>query len=224
MIKCGVLIQPLINLMYERARESSLLHMDETVLQVLKESERSAQQQSRIWVMTNNEASARITLLHYSPTRKTSEADWMLGDFIGALMTDGYAVYDSVCKTKQLANLGCWAHTRRYFKEALDAQGKNKAGKANTALAFIQKLYRIEKLSENQTIDEKYQTRQAQAVPLLDQLRQWLDKNIQRPINSKKLKKAVTYLHNQWPKLIRYTENGAWPIDNNAAENAIRQW
>ena len=222
MIKCGVLIQPLINLMYERARESSLLHMDETVLQVLKESERSAQQQSRMWVMTNNEVSARITLFHYSPTRKTSEADWMLGDFSGALMTDGYAVYGSVCKTKQLANLGCWAHTRRYFKEALDAQGKNKAGKANTALAFIQKLYRIEKLSENQTIDEKYQARQAQAVPLLDQLRQWLDKNIQRPMNSEKLKKAVTYLHNQWPKLIRYTENGAWPIDNNAAENAIR--
>jgi transposase len=222
MIKCGVLIQPLINLMYERARESSLLHMDETVLQVLKESERSAQQQSRMWVMTNNEASARITLFHYSPTRKTSEADWMLGDFSGALMTDGYAVYDLVCKTKQLENLGCWAHTRRYFKEALDAQGKNKAGKANTALAFIQKLYRIEKLSENQTIDEKYQTRQAQVVPLLDQLRQWLDKNIQRSMNSEKLKKAVTYLYNQWPKLIRYTENGTWPIDNNAAENTIR--
>lgn len=208
--------------MYECARESSLLHMDETVLQVLKESERSAQQQSRMWVMTNNEVSTRITLFHYSPTRKTSEADWMLGDFSGALMTDGYAVYDSICKTKQLENLGCWAHARRYFKEARDAQGKEKAGKANTALAFIQKLYRIEKLSENQSIDEKYKTRQTQTVPLLDQLRQWLDKSIQRPINSEKLKKAVTYLHNQWPKLIRYTEKGAWPIDNNAAENAIR--
>ena len=105
----------------------------------------------------------RAGLFHYSPARKTSEADWMLGDFSGALMTDGYAVYYSVCKTKQLANLGCWAHTRRYFKEALDAQGKEKAGKATTALAFIQKLYRIEKLSKNQS-DEKYQARQAQTM------------------------------------------------------------
>jgi transposase len=169
MIKCGILIQPLINLMYERAREGSLLYMDETVLQVLKESERSAQQQSRMWVMTNNEASARITLFHYSTTRKTSEA-----------------------------------------------------GKANTALAFIQKLFRIKKLSENKSIDEKYQIREVQTVPLLDELRQWLDKTIHRPMNSEKLKNAVMYLHNQWPKLIRYTENGAWPIDNNAAENAIR--
>ena len=86
MMTCGALIQPLINLMYELAREGSLLHMDETVLQVLKESERSAQQQSRMWVMTNNDANMRITLFHYSPTRKTSEADWMLGDFSGVIL------------------------------------------------------------------------------------------------------------------------------------------
>jgi len=96
------------------------------------------------------------------------------------------------------------------------------SGKANVALAFIQKLYRIEKLIENKSKNEKYQIRQAQALPLLDQLRQWLDKSLERPLSSEKLKKAVTYLHNQWPKLIRYTENGAWPIDNNVAENAIR--
>jgi hypothetical protein len=156
--------------------------------------------------------------------RKTSETDWMLGDFSGALMTDGYAVYDSVCKSNQLENLGCWAHARRYFKEARDAQGKEKASKANTALAFIQKLFRIEKLSENQSIDEKYQTRQTQTVPLLEQLRQWLDKTLQRPINSDKLKKAVTYLHNQWPKLIRYMENSAWPINNNAAKTRFVRW
>jgi transposase len=59
-------------------------------------------------------------------------------------------------------------------------------------------------------------------VPLLERIRQWLNKTLQRPINSDKLKKAVIYLHNQWPKLIRYTEIGAWPIDNNTAENAIR--
>jgi transposase len=64
MIKCSVLIQLLINLMYERVREGSLLHIDETVLQVLKESDRTAQQRSRMWVMTNNDTNMRITLFH----------------------------------------------------------------------------------------------------------------------------------------------------------------
>lgn len=36
------------------------------------------------------------------------------------------------------------------------------------------------------------------------------------------LGKALHYLSAQWPKLIRYVENGAWPIDNNLCENAIR--
>ena len=38
MIKCGFLIQPLINLMYERAREGLLIHMFGTALQVFKEA------------------------------------------------------------------------------------------------------------------------------------------------------------------------------------------
>jgi transposase len=91
------------------------------------------------------------------------------------------------------------------FSRALMNKVK-KAGKTNTVLAFIQKLHRIEKLSKNQAIDEKHETRQAQTVPLLGRLRQWLDKTIERPLNSEKPKKAGTYLNDRWPKLVRYTE------------------
>lgn len=34
--------------------------------------------------------------------------------------------------------------------------------------------------------------------------------------------RALHYLHGQWPKFVRYVENGAWPISNNPCENAIR--
>jgi hypothetical protein len=34
------------------------------------------------------------------------------------------------------------------------------------------------------------------------------------------LGKALTYLHGQWPKLIRYVENGNWPISNNPCHAA----
>jgi len=36
------------------------------------------------------------------------------------------------------------------------------------------------------------------------------------------LGKALCYLQSQWPRLINYTLHGDYPIDNNAAENAIR--
>ena len=36
------------------------------------------------------------------------------------------------------------------------------------------------------------------------------------------LGKALHYLTAQWPKLVRYVDDGRYPIDNNACENAIR--
>jgi len=222
MIKCGQLVQPLINLAMESLRVNDCLFMDETVLQVLKEEGRSAAQQSRMWIMTNNTPHQRIVLFHYSPTRETSVAHTMLGDFSGTLMTDGYAVYDSIAKTNGLTHLGCWAHARRYFKEASDAQPKGSFGKPEKALAYIQKLFRLEATMKTATTIEKYQRRQQESIPILSALRQWLDKSLKHPVKSAKLTKALTYLNNQWPKLIRYTDNGAWPIDNNLAENSIR--
>ncbi|MFQ3220048.1 MAG: transposase [Paraglaciecola sp.] len=128
MIKSGQLVQPLINLGLDVLKAQDVLFMDKTVTQVLKEEERRASQQSRMWIMTNN-TEQRMDLLHYSPTRETSVAELMLGDFSGTLMTDGYAVYDAVAKTNGLTHLGCWAHARRYFKEASDAQPKGTSGK-----------------------------------------------------------------------------------------------
>ena len=221
MIKCAQLVQPLINLAYEQLRADDLLFMDETVLQVLKEEGRSASQQSRMWVMTNNSA-RRMVLFHYSPTRETCVADEMLDDFNGALMTDGYAVYDKVAKNNGLTHLACWAHARRYFKEASDAQPKGGSGKPEQALAYIQKLFRIETQMKTATIDDTYQRRQQDTLPILAAMKKWLDKSLKHPVKSAKLTKALTYLNNQWSKLIRYTENGAWPIDNNLAENSIR--
>jgi transposase len=153
MIKCGQLVQPLINLGLDVLRVQDVLFMDETVTQVLKEEGRSASQQSRMWIMTNN-TEQRMVLFHYSPTRETSVAALMLGDFSGTLMTDGYAVYDAVAKTNGLTHLSCWAHARRYFKEASDAQPKGTSGKPEQALSYIQKLFRIEANIKTATTDK----------------------------------------------------------------------
>ena len=218
MIKCGQLVQPLINLMYEKVRESELIYMDETVLQVLKEVDRTAKQQSRMWVMAND----NIVIFNYSATRSAEVALTMLDDFNGTLMTDGYGAYDKVARINGLNLLACWAHARRYFKEAKDVQPKGTTGKADKALSLIAKLFIVERKLKTATTEEKYKARQEESIPILNELRQWLDKSLLHSVKSSKLSKALTYLDNQWKKLSRYTENGAWPIDNNHAENTIR--
>lgn len=223
MIRCGELIQPLINLLLEKALEHDLLHMDETIVQVLREVGRRPEQESRMWVMATPTVSAQAVVLYrYEETRSASViSDWLETSKV-ALMTDGYVGYDAEAKVSSRILLGCWAHARRYFIDAQKVQPKGKTGKADQALALIRKLYLIEKKAKDLSIEARYTQRQEHSQPILEQLRQWLDKSLQNPIKKSQLAKALTYLHNQWPKLIRYTENGAWPIDNNRAENAIR--
>ncbi|MDE9491939.1 IS66 family transposase, partial [Xenorhabdus bovienii] len=59
-------------------------------------------------------------------------------------------------------------------------------------------------------------------LPIWDKLSAWLVKTQSQVIPKSKLGEAVTYLGNQWPKLIRYLEDGRLSIDNNRAERAIK--
>jgi transposase len=218
MIKCGELVQPLINLLQEKMQQQATLHMDETTVQVLKEPDKPPQSKSYMWVMRSMQA----VLFHYEPTRSGAVPKQLLADFNGALMVDGYEGYSDVCAANHLVRLGCWAHARRKFVEAQHVQPKGKTGKADEALALIQKLYRIEKENQHTTAEQRYLIRQQQAKPLLDKLKTWLDKSVPGVLPSSAIGKALLYVHNQWSRLIMYIENGDYPIDNNAAENAIR--
>jgi transposase len=147
----------------------------------------------------------------------------LLDGFSGFLQCDGYDGYAAVGKREDIVLLGCWAHARRKFDEAIKAQGKNaKAGRATKGLAFIQRLYRIEKLARELTPEARFTLRQEQAVPVLEEIRVWLDSSLPEVPPQSAVGKAINYLHGQWPKLVRYTEDGRLDIDNNAAERVIR--
>ena len=220
MMKAGELIQPLINLIHERMLEEPVLHMDETRLQVLKEDGRTAQAQSYMWVMRSTGHPA--VLYRYAPTRGGAIPKQLLEDFSGALMVDGYEGYNAGCETNSITRLGCWAHARRGFVEVQKTYGTGKTGKADEVLAHIQALYRIEQDAKDKPSDECLAMRQARAAPVLQRLRQWIDQHKERIAPKSLLGKAVHYLNAQWPRLVRYIEDGNYPIDNNPAENAIR--
>jgi len=220
MMKCGALIQPLINLIHERLLEQPVLHMDETRVQVLVEPGRSAQSQSYMWVLRSTGHPA--VLYHYAPTRSGDIPKQLLEGFNGALMVDGYEGYRAVCTEGTITRLGCWAHARRGFVDAKKTYGTARTGKADEALAHIQTLYRIEQDARDKPPGEVLVLRQSQAAPILDQLRKWLDQNLPKTAPKSLLGKAMHYLKHQWPHLVRYLNDSRYPIDNNPAENAIR--
>ncbi|MCE0493825.1 IS66 family transposase [Vibrio salinus] len=197
-----------------------VVHADETPLNVLKE-----EKQSYMWVYCSGADSPEATLdgmknvvlFDYQNSRAKACPETFFGDYNGYLQTDGYPAYDGLSKVK---HLGCLAHARRKFMDAKKLQGKGKTGKADVALAKIQKLYALETRLKGKTAQERMAERQKLATPMLNDLYEWLTSS--KVVESTPLGKAIKYTVNQWPKLVRYVEGSHLPIDNNRAERAIK--
>ena len=227
MVKAGTLVQPLINLLRDRLLAYDIVAMDETRLQVLKEPGKKAQSQSYLWVQRGGPPDHPILLYDYDPSRSQQVPIRLLNGFCGYLQTDGYEGYAKVCAEQGLIAVGCWAHARRKFDEALKAQQllspeKQKKSLAAVALAKIQALYRIERDIKTLPAGERQRIRMLRSKPLLDELRIWLDQHIPIVPPRSALGKAMNYAHKQWPKLTVYIEDGRLSMDNNLVENAIR--
>ena len=225
MIRLGELIVPLINLMEEVQLGYDVLQMDETVVQVLKEDGRSAQSESRMWVRRGGPSDKPVILFDYDPSRSGKVAWRLTEDFRGYLQSDGFSGYDAVGRRDGVVHVGCLAHARRKFDEALKAQPVgNRGGLALEGVAFIQKIYRIEKAAREAklTPDQRKQLRDDKARPVWDELRRWLDQNRGHVPPQMLTGKAMTYLDNQWPELVRVLDDGRLEVDNNRCENALR--
>jgi len=224
-IRLSVQCQPLIHLMRDHQHTGIFIQMDETRIQVLKEHGYSPTGNKYIWVSRGGPPDKPVVLFDYDPSRGHEVPLRLLDGYHGYLQTDGYAGYEAVCKKLSLVSVGCWDHCRRNFKEAQVAQPKNKKTgptKADIALAQIRKLYRIERQIKKLSAGKKKEHRQKKSAPILNNLKTWMDENMGKAPKDALISKALVYMHNQWPKLIRYCEDGHIPISNILAENAIR--
>ena len=220
--------KPLLHLMREVQNSSSYLQADETRLQVLKEDGKTAESDKWMWVIRGGPPDQLSVLFEYDPSRAGSVAVRLLDDFKGVLQADGFSGYSKVCKENSLTRIGCWDHARRKFVEAdkgANPKAKAKKGtvsKTDVALSYIRKLYRVESNIADKTDEERLKARQEISVPVLNEFKQWLDKNAGKVMKGGALRKAIDYTLNQWQYLIGYCERGDLMISNIMAENAIR--
>jgi transposase len=217
-------LTPLLNLLDERVRESGYIRMDETPVQVLK-SEKTASTEHWMWVRVAGPPRARMILFDYHPSRAGFAAQGLLEGASGYLQTDGYAAYDTLALRLGLIHVGCFAHARRRFFEAIKAlprEATRSETAAHEAVRRVDALYAIERDIKTAADKERLYIRRERAAPLLDALHAWAIEQATHTLPSGKLGQAFAYLLAQWPKLIRYIEDPRLAIDTNLAENAIR--
>ena len=221
-------LQPLLNLLRDHQQAGNIIMADETRVQVLKEPGRPATSDKFMWVTLGGPPGQPSVLFEYDPSRSQEVPLRLLDGFHGYLQTDGYAGYNAACLINNITQLGCWDHARRKFKDAQDAQPKpkkgkpHKASKADHILGLINTLYMIERQIKTLSAAEKFQQRCKRSLPVLKKLKAYLDDNQHKVPKDGLTGKAMTYLSNQWDKLMVYCSNGELSISNILAENAIR--
>lgn len=222
----AMLVAEKCELLYEQMllyiKQYEVIQMDETTVQVLKEDGRAAESKSYMWVMRGGEADKKLTLFHYSPTRKSTIPLQLLEGFNGFLQTDGYEGYSKAVNEYNLVHVGCLAHIRRKFYAAVKANKKSKT--AAKALFYISKIYNKEKelRAEKLTPDEFVKKRKENVIPILNEFKKWLDEKNIYVLPGGDAGEAVQYALGQWDVFINYLESAELTPDNNIIENAIR--
>lgn len=225
-VRIGQAVQPVINLLRDHLLDSDLIYGDETTVQVLKEPGRKAQTKSYMWAQMSGDGRP-VRLFAYAPGRGAIHAEKLYaGIRTGTtLITDGYEVYNGIAKTGKLTHLGCWVHARRPFikaEEAIPKAARSPDQLASRFLRLIGKLYRAESTAKDWTPTRRQRLRSRYSARIVREIEQLLLTHLHAVAPSSLLGEALHYLHGQWPKLVRFLENGAWPLDSNPIENAIR--
>ncbi|MCP4001490.1 MAG: IS66 family transposase, partial [Gammaproteobacteria bacterium] len=162
-------------------------------------------------------------LMHYSPSRAGAVASKLLEGFSGYLHTDGYAGYGGSASRPDVIQLGCWAHVRRKFDVARKSCSPGAANIARQGMELIRELYYLDNQGKEKPPDERMRYRQEIVKPYLGKIRSWINENQVRALSyGGLLSSAFIYIHNQWPKLTVFVEEGRLQLDNNSAERHIR--
>ena len=163
-----------------------------------------------------------IVLYEYQPTKKAEHAETFLRGFNGWLHADGYQGYHKL--PGNIRVVGCWAHARRKFDEALQTLPKEMQKDSPAAIGecYCSRLFKLEQAFAELTPEERYEKRLEQEKPVLDALLSWANEMQAKTAPKSALGRAIHYLLEQWPYLTRYLEDGRLELSNNRAERSMK--
>jgi len=214
---CCDLMDPLYETLKAKILSSNYLQADETPIKVLDRNIKGKTHLGYYWVY--RDPVSGLVLFDYRRGRGRDGPTEILKTFEGSLQSDGWSAYENFDKNK-ITLFHCMAHARRYFEQAIN----NNRSLAEHALKEMQKLYAVERIARQENADHqrRYELRQKQSVPILEELHLWLKENITQVTPQSTIGKAISYSLARWEKLMIYASDGKLEIDNNLVENSIR--
>ncbi len=211
-------LRPLYDKLREQIMSSEYIQVDESTLPVI-DNEKHRAVKGYMWAV--RDALTGSVYFHYDMgSRSGDTARKLIGGYRGAVQTDGYEVYEAFENAPGKRMIGCWAHVRRKFVEALDENRKY----ASEAIVYIGKLYKIEEEMREAGLSAKEvkERRQKESYPIIQEFEKWMDAVADKFKPKSRMGRALVYTYTLLPRLSRYVLDGRYNIDNNGIENAIR--
>jgi len=213
------LLEPIVRAMHrEQVCQSPWIQCDDTTMEVQDPTRAPEIRTGHLWVYRGELGEV---VYDFTWSRNRDGPLKMLVNYRGYLQVDAAPAYAEVfAQHPAIIEVGCMAHARRYFKEALPTA----AVPCARVLAIIGQLYGIERAASDRHLDApaRQRLRQQQALPILEQLHGYLQEQHATALPKSPLGGAVGYALRNWTALTRYPQDGRLKIDNNGAEQALR--
>ena len=212
------LMRPAYYRLKELVLRSNYIQSDETTIPIIN-SEKHKTIKGYIWMI--RAVTEDLVFFHYDyGSRAQKVALQLLKDYQGVIQSDGYAVYDIYENKKGVLPIGCWAHARRKFEEAL----KEDKVRASYALEQIGLLYDVERRAdaENLSDEQRAELRARLSYPIMVAFEKWILAQCPKVLPKGRIGKALRYTYNIFHKLTRYHLDGKLIMDNNLTGNVIR--
>lgn len=208
-------LRPLYEHLIGQVRSGDILHSDDTIVPL---QEAGGTVKARAWTWLNPQV--RLAAYEFTVSRAGIHPQSFLAGWSGYLVADAYTGYDRIFANPNLKEVACWAHARRKFFEV--AKTHKSLGLAHEAVARIGQFCHLDNAWKELDPDAQRRRRQEEIGPLLTDFHRWMATHLPGLLPQSPLAKAFAYAANHWQALTRFLDDGRLPLDNNAAERALR--
>jgi transposase len=222
---CSATLAPLTELVRRHVLAGERLHGDDTTVPVLAKGKTAT---ARLWTYVRDDRpfgghDPPAALFCYSRDRSGEHPRRHLAGWAGMLQADAYAGFGELYEAKRqpapIIEASCWAHGRRKFFELADLR---RVPLAIDAVRLIDAIFAIEREITGMAPDRRRVARQERIVPMVRELKGWMETERARLSRHAATAKAIDYMLKRWPAFTRFLDDGRICLTNNAAERALR--
>lgn len=214
--------------MHKQLLKSEYLNVDETTLEVLELLKTEGRQNCYMWLYkTGRSEDKQMAIYRFENDRKHERVKNYLNGYTNVVQSDGYAAYQNL---EGVTNMGCFAHLRRGFVEAIEAAPKGtdvKNSVTQRLVNLLDELFRLEKVYNKKyknDYDQILKARLKDSLPIYNAFYEKVKEIYPYAVKKTHLYEALTYAINNEKCLSYFLEDGRVELSNNVAERCIKDF